>query len=129
MSVTIPKFEREGFWWAKWLKADPGTADDGEGCSGDKWEPVEVVANVALPEVTDDWRVAVLGVEKSQSVRNFEWGPCLEAQKAEISALNATLAVLTKDRDDCRAGLDAIHEFLASEKLEEAYQAQKKVTL
>lgn len=74
----IPKFKREGFWWAKWIKADPGTADDGEGCSGDKWEPVEVVANVVLPESQDDWRVAVLGVEKSQSVENFEWGLPIE---------------------------------------------------
>jgi hypothetical protein len=41
--------------------------------------------------------------------------------------LNRDLNRTKRERDDCRAELDAIHEFLASEKLEEAYQAQKKV--
>jgi hypothetical protein len=74
----IPKFTSEGFWWAKWIKADPGTDDNGEGCSGDKWEPVEVFANVVDPESPDDWRVSVMGVAKSQSAENFEWGTKIE---------------------------------------------------
>ena len=74
----IPKFTREGFWWAKWIKADPGTADDGEAADGMRWEVVEVFANVSCPESSDDWRVAVTGVEQSQSVENFEWGAPIE---------------------------------------------------
>lgn len=71
----VPKFNREGFWWAKWLKASPGTDDDGECCDGGThFEPVEVFANCTDPDSDEPWRVAVMGVRKSQSVENFEWG-------------------------------------------------------
>ncbi len=69
----IPKFEREGYWWAKWIKTDPGIRDADENLDGG-FEPVEVCANCMDPDSKEQWRVAVLGVEKSQSPENFEWG-------------------------------------------------------
>lgn len=71
----IPKFDREGFWWATWIKADPGTRDqDGDFVGSGEIEPVQVICNFVDPDNNEPWRVLVLGVEKSQSVENFEWG-------------------------------------------------------
>lgn len=80
----VPKFEREGFWWARWIRADPGTADDGEAAShSNHFEPVEVFANCTDdPGSKEPWRVAVIGVEKSQSVENFEWGEPVAPRKS-----------------------------------------------
>lgn len=77
-----PKFNREGFWWARWFKADPGTADNGEACGGDHFEPVEVFLNCTDPDSPEPWRVHVLGVSKSQSVENFEWGEPIAPRKS-----------------------------------------------
>lgn len=65
-----------GFYWARWLKADPDTDDNGEGCVGvnAEWEVVEVYEN-SLDEQDDEYlRVCVCGVARSQSIENFEWG-------------------------------------------------------
>lgn len=66
---------REGFYWAKWRIADEGTPPDL--CRGvnAKWEVVEVFENHIMDGQPDQFRVAVTGVEGSQSFDNFYWGP------------------------------------------------------
>jgi hypothetical protein len=67
---------KEGFYWAKWRLAAPGTADKGEGCAGAdaEWEAVEVFDNSIIGD-DPDLRVFVTGVAQSQPIENFFWGP------------------------------------------------------
>ena len=63
-----------GFYWAKMIKADPNTRD-GEDCLSDRWETVEVVTNSIDPSHREYLMVSVPGIEQSQSIENFEFGP------------------------------------------------------
>lgn len=61
-----------GWYWAKWKIADDGTRDGDENATGAVWECVEVYE----PNNNDGLlRVFVAGVERTQSLENFFWGP------------------------------------------------------
>ena len=68
---------REGFYWARWLKAAPGTVDEAE--LGDMsehalWEVVDVFLNGGNADDPEYLLVHVPGVQKAQPRENFEWG-------------------------------------------------------
>lgn len=62
-----------GFYWGRWHTPTPGTADDGEMCTGKDWE-VHSVFRTGLGDDTDKLMVFVPGVERSQPLEAFEWG-------------------------------------------------------
>lgn len=68
----MPFPKEPGFYWAKWRDADPLTRDGDELTPSEKWEPVEVFDNNG--EGSEQLRVEVGGVERSQSIENFLWG-------------------------------------------------------
>jgi hypothetical protein len=85
MSEPVPT--RPGFYWAKWLKADPGTDACGK-CGhewsewekeivGERWGPVEVVVNCNNPKHPEYLMAQIGGVARWQSLGNFEWGPVI----------------------------------------------------
>lgn len=66
-----------GFYWAKWRLADQGdtkTAEYETYLPLNTWDVVEVFEN-QNSGVIDALRVLVSGVEDSQSLENFFWGP------------------------------------------------------
>ena len=72
--TTWPTPECEGYWWAKWRKADQGdpmTAEYETYLPLDSWGIVEVYDNL------DSLRVFLHGVIDSQSLENFIWGPAV----------------------------------------------------
>lgn len=77
---------KSGFYWAKWRICADGTADEEMFQPEDRWCPVEVYVNTSDPTDDDFFRVFVLGVEKSQPIDGFVWGPrvegCPSAEKA-----------------------------------------------
>ena len=66
---------RAGFYWAKWLIAERETRDAQMLTPSADWEIVWVFENSTDQQQEDFLRVLVIGVEASQSIRNFEWGP------------------------------------------------------
>jgi len=70
--MTFPK--RAGFYWAKWLSADRGTEHGSTLTPSGDWDVVYVYENGFDPKETEFLRVLVVGVEQSQSLKNFEWG-------------------------------------------------------
>lgn len=66
---------KTGFYWAKWRIADEGTKEGDELTPSDQWEVVHVFENIADTEDPEYLRVEVPGVERSQSLENFFWGP------------------------------------------------------
>ena len=72
---AYPTPTKPGFYWAKWKIADEGTRDGDDLTPNDRWEPVEVAINSGSPDDPDYLRVDVPGVERSQSLGNFFWGP------------------------------------------------------
>jgi len=64
----------EGHYWAKWKIASPETPPDMRG-TGDEWEVVQVWDNNSKQE---PFRVSVPGVEQSQELDAFYWGPKVE---------------------------------------------------
>lgn len=72
---------KKGFYWAKWKKVEEGTVLDlNDDLLTGKWETVEVFEN-CLDKNDDEYlRVFVGGVQKSQPIKNFEWGPQIFAQ-------------------------------------------------
>jgi len=73
MSGAAPT--REGFYWAKWRIADDGTREGEELTPSDDWEVVYLFEN-SQDEASDErFMASVPGVERSQSVENFFWGP------------------------------------------------------
>lgn len=67
----------DGFYWAKWIKADQGDAKTAEYESylpNDYWEVVHVGEDVNA-EPHERLFVFVHGVEYPQSLENFFWGP------------------------------------------------------
>lgn len=89
-----PTPTREGFYWAKWKFATPGTDtclhcgkpnsewETESPISLTDWEPVEVFENCGDARKGDLFRVQVGGVNKSQSIEDFVWGPEIEAYKS-----------------------------------------------
>lgn len=68
-----------GFYWARQIAVDPGTRDESEFEPMPKFEPVDVFANHDDDAAPDRLRVLVPGIEKSQSLDNFEWGAPIPA--------------------------------------------------
>lgn len=69
---TVP--QHPGFYWGRWHTPAPGTADNGEMCTGADWE-VHSVFYAGLGYVNDfELLVFVPGVEKTQPLDAFEWG-------------------------------------------------------
>jgi hypothetical protein len=66
---------KEGFFWGRWHTPAPGTADGGECCNPTIWEVHCVFRNHWRINHDDEFRVSVPGVEKSQPINGFEWGP------------------------------------------------------
>ncbi|QPC43983.1 hypothetical protein HW532_15570 [Kaustia mangrovi] len=71
-SASLPT--KPGFFWARWLKPAPGTADNGECCNPDEWEVMHVVENTFDPSDPEYLMVMVPGVEHWQPMENFHWG-------------------------------------------------------
>ncbi|WP_156402840.1 MULTISPECIES: hypothetical protein [unclassified Bradyrhizobium] len=69
------KPKEPGHYWAKWIIADEGTADAAEVVPSSHWEVVGVYENRIDREADDYLTVQVAGVERSQSIDNFIWGP------------------------------------------------------
>lgn len=61
-----------GFYWAKLVRASPGTRDAEDALSVE-FEVVDVFVNDFDPASNEHLRVFVPGVERSQSLDNFEW--------------------------------------------------------
>jgi hypothetical protein len=73
LGATFPT--RAGFYWAKWLTAERETRHAQMLTPSDDWEIVWVFENSTDQRKEDFLRVLVIGVEASQSIKNFEWGP------------------------------------------------------
>jgi hypothetical protein len=67
---------KAGFYWARWIIPAPGTADNGDPCSGEAatWEPVEVWENTLDADHPEHLRAHVFGVAQGQPLENFQWG-------------------------------------------------------
>lgn len=70
-----PTPDKPGTYWAKWKIADPDTPPDML-THGSPWEAVQVFDNGG--DGSEPFRVAVPGVEQSQSLDGFYWGPRIE---------------------------------------------------
>jgi hypothetical protein len=67
--------KKAGHYWAKWRIANDGTREGDELTPSDTWEVVQVFEN-CLDHTDDEFlAVHVPGVERSQSLENFVWGP------------------------------------------------------
>lgn len=66
--------EQTGFFWARWIRCEPGTRDGILLPIDNSWIVVQVFEN-ANPGCVDHLLALVPGVEIGQSLRNFEWGP------------------------------------------------------
>lgn len=68
--------EREGFWWGRWMRPAPGTADiDADTWPQGEWEVMHVVVNCVDPKSDEHLMVMVPGVQKWQALDAFNWGP------------------------------------------------------
>jgi hypothetical protein len=67
-----------GFYWARWLEADPATRDADHLVPSQEWIVVEVFVNGSEDDHAAGLRSLVPGVEASQSLENFEWGEKVE---------------------------------------------------
>lgn len=70
-----PSPKAEGFYWAIWTSCAPGTADEDAWCCSGEWEPVEVWVNGFEADDPEYFMVFVGGVQQSQLISNFKWGP------------------------------------------------------
>jgi hypothetical protein len=64
-----------GFYWAKWLTADEATRDGSVLAPARDWEVVYVCENRSDEGAVERFRVLVVGVESTQRIPNFAWGP------------------------------------------------------
>ena len=71
--MTLPR--RTGFYWAKWIRADQDTKHGPELVPSAEWDVVYVFENAVAKEHGELFRVLVAGVEATQSIKDFEWGP------------------------------------------------------
>lgn len=77
-----------GFYWARQIAVDPGTRDEDEFEPSFKFEPVEVFENTLDETHPEHLRVSALGIERGQSLDNFEWGPFIAGPHVrEVPAL------------------------------------------
>lgn len=69
-----PTPTKPGFYWGKWRIADESekSAEYETYLPDDTWEVMDVFENDVSGE---DLRVQISGVEHSQSIENFIWGP------------------------------------------------------
>jgi hypothetical protein len=67
--------KRTGFYWARWLAAERNTRDGSMLTPSQDWEVVWVFQNSTDPQDDEFHRVLVIGVESTQPIENFEWGP------------------------------------------------------
>lgn len=77
LPVAMPT--RPGYYWARWVKAAPGTADGGEGAMS-QWELVQVYENCLDPSHPEYLMVFVHGVAKPQRRLDFIWGNELDTR-------------------------------------------------
>lgn len=70
-----------GYYWAKWISAAPDTREGNELTPALSWGVVEVWQNYFPPDEGDGeyFGVSVTGVETTQWLENFEWGPRVPA--------------------------------------------------
>jgi len=71
--MTPPK--TTGFYWAKWVRTDRHTKYASELTPSADWDVVYVFENALHKGEGAPFRVLVIGVEETQSIENFEWGP------------------------------------------------------
>jgi hypothetical protein len=71
--VGFPR--QDGFYWAKWRTAEQETRYGTTLTPSDVWDVVYVFQNGDDERQRDFLRVLVVGVEGTQSIENFEWGP------------------------------------------------------
>lgn len=85
MSERFPTPTKPGYYWGKWKIADDGpkAAEYRTYLPCYKWEPMDVFKNHSEPDEPDYLRVHIPGVEHSQSLENFFWGPELPAPPSE----------------------------------------------
>jgi hypothetical protein len=110
----LPK--REGWYWAKWHTASPGTDHcrncghrhsewtEPHGLDLENWAVVEVVENCLDTSSPEYLMVQVPGVSKWQPIEGFTWGPQIEEfnpcpeqqqkQKQDLSQLRRLLQKL-----------------------------------
>ncbi len=70
-----------GHYWGRWHTPAPGTADNGEGCSGDEWEVHQVFENCLDTKDPEYLMAFVPGVSEPQPLENFEWGERVDRRK------------------------------------------------
>lgn len=70
--MTTPS--KPGAYWGRWHTPSPLTADNGEMCSGNLWEVHQVFKDGTGTD-PDELLAFVPGIEASQSINAFEWGP------------------------------------------------------
>ena len=75
MAGSSPVPIQPGFFWALWHTADPATPDGAIQVQDPVWGVVEVLENCGDPDDPRYLRVLVPGVEVSQAIDNFAWGP------------------------------------------------------
>jgi hypothetical protein len=71
----MPLPRRTGFYWAKWLAAERDVRHGPALISSNDWDVVYVFENTVDKREGEFLRVLVVGVEGTQSIENFEWGP------------------------------------------------------
>lgn len=72
-----------GYYWARQIAVDPGTRDEDQFFILDNFEPVTIYENHHDPDKPDRLRVLAHGMEKSQSLENFEWGAPIPAPEPQ----------------------------------------------
>jgi hypothetical protein len=72
--MAVP--QEAGFYWAKWLAANKTNTVGSLLAPGENWDVVYVFESKSGNETSNErFRVRVVGVEGSQEVQNFTWGP------------------------------------------------------
>ena len=64
-----------GTYWGRWHTPAPDTRDGKDACPGDSWEVHRVFIHAVDPDDPEQLRAFVPGVEESQPLDGFEWGP------------------------------------------------------
>lgn len=71
----MPLPHRSGYYWAKWQAAAPDTREAQHLTPSRDWEVVWVFENGSEAADSEYLRVLVVGVEQSQKLDDFQWGP------------------------------------------------------
>jgi hypothetical protein len=71
--MAVP--QEAGFYWARWLTADKTDTVGSLLTPTEKWDLVYVLENSTDERSNERFRVLVVGVEGSQGIQNFAWGP------------------------------------------------------